>query len=33
MVGAGDSRLRVTDSPLHKLWVYLESWMTTVSAY
>ena len=24
MVGAGDSRLRVTDSPLHKLWVYLE---------
>ena len=24
MVGAGDSRLKVTDSPLHKLWVYLE---------
>ncbi len=24
MVGAGDSRLKVTDNPLHKLWVYLE---------
>ncbi len=24
MMGAGDSRLQVTDSPLHKLWVYLE---------
>ncbi len=24
MGGAGESRLQVTDSPLHKLWVYLE---------